>query len=177
MQEIEDEYKQSEQAINIVRQDGSLANSNHHPDVRLPTFIPNTQRLPVVETLQSDTSASVEGRTSQNEVPAMSLVVPDELRGSPHLVVWQDLQAKNKNFEGTHFFSPAAKAAIESAYNVRIITDSAQKVIFIGSPASLGAAREAKANLTRLLQDHQVGPNSLLSFPHISSHIPYGPRA
>lgn len=165
MQEIEDEYRQSEQAIDIVGQDGTLANSNHHPDVRLPTFIPNTQRLPVVETLQSDTSASVEGRTSQDEVPAMSLVVPDELRDSPHIVVWQDLQAKNKNFEGTHFFSPAAKAAIEFAHNVRIITDSAQKVVFIGSSASLGAAKVAKANLTRLLQDHQVGPNRSALFP------------
>lgn len=171
MQEIEDEYKQSEQAIDIVRQDGTLANSNHHPDVRLPTFIPNTQRLPVVETFQSDTSASVERRTNQDEVPAMSLVVPDGLRDSAHIVVWQDLQAKNKSFEGTHFFSPAAKAAIESAHNVRIITDSAQKVIFIGSPASLGAAKEAKANLTRLLQDHQVGLDRLLFIPPFSSRL------
>lgn len=161
MQEIEDEYKQSEQAVDIVRQDGTLANSNHHPDIRLPAFVPHTQRLPVVEAFQSDTSGSVGGRTSQNEVPTMSLVVPNELRDRPHVVAWQDLQAKNKNFEGTHFFSPAAQAAIESAHNVQIITDRAQKVIFIGSPASLSAAREAKVNLTRLLQDHQVGPACL----------------
>lgn len=155
-----------------MQQDGTLTEPGHHPDVRLPVFLPNTRQLPAGQIFNSDSSGSAGDDANHIDTQTMSLVVPDELRDITHVVVWQDLQGKNENFEGTHFFSPAAKAAIESTHNVRIIADSSQKVIFIGSSSSLDAAKEAKARLTRLLQHHQVRsaylPFSLLSFVGLS---------
>lgn len=139
-----------------MQKDRILTDLAHHPDVKLPVSVPNTRRLPADQISKSITSGSVGDDSSQNSGPVISLVVPEELRDSLHIAVWQDLQARNKNFEGTCFISPAAKAAIESAHDVRIIVDIAQKVVFIGSSASSDAAEEVKARLTRLLQHYQV---------------------
>lgn len=145
----------------MVQQSGTLTDPIQHPDIRLPASLPNTRRLPADWAVKSDTSGSIGGDASQNGGPTMSLVVPDELRNSPYVVAWQDLQAENKNFEGTYFFSPAAKAAIESTHDVQIVVDSAQKVIFIGSSASMDAAKDTKARLTKMLQRHQVRTDRL----------------
>ncbi|KAJ4424756.1 hypothetical protein N0V82_000475 [Gnomoniopsis sp. IMI 355080] len=169
VQEVEDEYQRYGQLADIVQQDGTLTDPGHHPDVRMPMFLPNTRRLPAGQVFKPDTSGSVGGGASPREPQTITLVIPDELRDITHVVVWQDLQAKNQNFEGTHFFSPAAKAAIESTHDVRIIVDDAQKVMFIGSSTSLDAAKEVKARLTRLLQHHQSS-RKLPSVPH---HIFY----
>lgn len=160
---------------------GALTDPVQHTDVRLPVLLPNTRRLPADQALNSNTSGSVEGDAKPIGGPAISLVVPDELRHSLHVLVWQDLQAKNKNFEGAHFISPAAIAAVESADNVQIIVDPAQKVIFIGSAALLDEAKRTKARLTRLLQHHKVRPGVpalfscclLFLFSHLCWHCYY----
>ncbi|KAJ4396854.1 hypothetical protein N0V93_001076 [Gnomoniopsis smithogilvyi] len=169
MEKIEDEYQQSWEEADPVQEDGTLADLGHHTDVRLPEFLPDTRQLPEDPLVKSDTSSNIRGVASQSDTHTISLVVPDELRDTQHIVVWQDLQAKNRNFEGTYFFSPAAKTAIESYHDVRIIKDNAQKVIFIGSTSSLDAAKEAKTRLTRLLQHHQ----SSRKLPSISHHCFY----
>lgn len=137
-----------------------------HPDVMIPINFPKVHMPP-----PSDADSSFGAGLGPNDTGGlvhrrpdmMSLVVPDELRDITNIIVWQDLQAKDKSFERNAFATPAARAALESAFGVKIITDIGQKVIFIGQdgPSTEGAL-EVKSRLTNLLRDHLVSQYSIL---------------
>ncbi|CAN8099538.1 unnamed protein product [Discula destructiva] len=154
-------------ALQLVQHDGSLADRVAlHPDVRLPVSLPRTPDLPKDQGAGHASSHLPLGGSRPNVRPTVSLVVPDELVDAKNIVVWQELQAKNKDFEGTVFVTPAGRAALESAHEVQIVVDIAQKVVFIGA-TSLDNATHVKESLTQLLQDHYNLPN----LPRISHHI------
>lgn len=154
LNQIEDEFiEQLQEAELEVLETGGILNYDElHDDVRMPISIPKTPKLPGRRGDQRPPTGNAPG----DGLETVSLIVPDELRDVRNIAVWQELQAVNRNFEGAVFLSSAARQAIESACNVQIVMDAAQKVVFIGLAPLMENAAEVKAKLTRLLQEFQV---------------------
>lgn len=116
----------------------------------MPTYLPHAQAMSSVA-VASDAATSIDGAIGPNIIP---LDVPDSLREFPLVVAWQDLQAKDVEFDDDFISLPALRR-IEKAYKVGIVADNVQKVMLIGG-SDAEALNLTKVNLSTLLQDYQV---------------------
>lgn len=159
---IEEEYVEALEAnaLQLVLPDNNLQDAVLHPDVMIPVSFPKVP-VPPSRSGGSEFGAGLgqndTGGLGHRRPDMVSLTVPDELRDFATIVVWQNLQAKDKDFERITFCSQAARKALESAYGVKIVTDIAQKVIFVGKDGHRSEELlQVKNKLTNLLHEFQV---------------------